>query len=339
MLMGKRSVKLLSFMLLAMVLGVTGGFAYYANWYFNHSTMTDQPHTYLIERGSSIKKISYDLHKESIIDHPFIFRKLSTFLLDKNESFKAGEYEFPANITPKEVFNKLLTGDTLLRSVTFPEGFTSWQITERLKATEGLTGEITLPTPEGSLLPNTYYFSKGDSRDQIIQHMKERMNHRANELWQNKQENLPIDSLEEALILASIIEKETSIETERRLVASVFVNRLRKNMRLQTDPTVIYAITNGEEKLDRPLLRQDLKMDSPYNTYKYHGLPPTPICNPGIASIEAALNPETSDYYYFVAKGKEAGHFFAKNLKQHNRNVAKYRQALSQIKQQNNTVN
>lgn len=305
-------------------ISVLAAFAYYAHWYFNYSSKLDEGKTHVISRGSSLKKISYDLYDSDIIDNPFLFRKLSTLYMAEDDSFKAGEYHFDTNVTPREVYEKLLKGSTKVRLITFPEGFSSTQIKERLNNMEGLVGDITIDVPEGSLLPDTYYFSFGDTRNSVIEHMQQRMVKISQDLWEKRQDGLPYKSLEEALIMASIIEKETSVDKERGQVASVFVNRLRKRMRLQTDPTVIYAMTKGEYKLDRPLLRKDLQIDSPYNTYKNYGLPPAPICNPGEASIAAALSPDKTGYYYFVAKG-DGGHYFAKTLKGHNENVSRYR--------------
>ena len=186
---------------------------------------------------------------------------------------------------------------------------------------EFLTGNISAEVKDGDLLPETYTFTRGDSRDSIITQAKNAMAETIEKAWENRDEFIPIKNKKELLTLASIIEKETAIEEERRLVASVFVNRLKKRMRLQTDPTVIYALTLGQSDLGRLLTRKDLQIDSPYNTYKYYGLPPSPICNPGRASLEAAANPELSDYLYFVANGS-GGHNFAKSLKEHNANVA-----------------
>ena len=177
--------------------------------------------------------------------------------------------------------------------------------------------------PEGSLLPETYLFTRGDTRAEIIARMQAAMT-AVDRLWAERAAGLPLDTPEEAVILASIIEKETGVNSERAVVAGVFVNRLRRGMRLQTDPTVIYALTNGERPLGRELWRRDLEVDSPYNTYKVVGLPPGPIANPGLSALEAAMNPAETEYFYFVADGS-GGHAFAKTLRDHNRNVAEWR--------------
>jgi len=193
-----------------------------------------------------------------------------------------------------------------------------------------LEDDITKIPEEGSLLPETYSYSNSNKLSDIIKFMQRDMERKKSELWDNRSKDLPFDTIEEAIILASIIEKETSVASERKKTSGVFVNRLRIKMPLQTDPTVIYAITKGEHKnngkgpLGRRLLKKDLKIDSPYNTYKYRGLPPTAIANPGKESIEAALNPEDHKYLYFVADGT-GGHAFGKTLKEHNSNVSKWR--------------
>lgn len=187
-----------------------------------------------------------------------------------------------------------------------------------------LEGEITLKVKEGELLPETYSFIRGDSRDSVVKRAKKAMSNLKNKVWNERSDRVPLKSPEEMIVLASIIEKETGIPEERGLVAAVFANRLIKGMKLQTDPTVIYALTKGKAELDRQLTRKDLEIDSPYNTYKYYGLPPAPICNPGRDAIEAAVNPEFSDYLYFVASGN-GGHNFAKSLNEHLSNVQSWK--------------
>ena len=219
-----------------------------------------------------------------------------------------------------DVLTKLANGDVIYRKITLPEGLTSTQMLQIIDSEESLSGDITVEAKDGELLPETYSFMYGDTKDSIITQAKEAMNKALESAWNNRSNNLPIKSIDDLLTLASIIEKETAVSEERGLVASVFVNRLKKGMRLQTDPTVIYALTLGKNELGRSLKKKDLQVDSPYNTYKYYGLPPSPICNPGRLSLEAAANPEKSSYLYFVANGK-GGHNFSKSLKEHNDNV------------------
>jgi len=214
--------------------------------------------------------------------------------------------------------------DTRYR-IALAEGATSWQIVEALRKADFLTGEVEEVPAEGTLAPDSYEVRDGDDRGALLADMEERQALRLAEAWANRDENLPIATPEEALILASIIEKETGVPDERGTVASVFVNRLNRGMRLQTDPTVIYGVTEGRGTLGRGLRQSELRARTPWNTYVIDGLPPTPIANPGLASIEAALNPEETDLVYFVADGS-GGHAFARTLDEHNANVARWRE-------------
>lgn len=209
--------------------------------------------------------------------------------------------------------------------IALAEGVTSWQVVEALKAVDFLEGEVAEVPAEGTLAPDAFEVAVGADRTELLAQMEALQSARLAEAWANRADELPIDTPEEALILASIVEKETGVPEERGQVASVFVNRLRQGMRLQTDPTVIYGVTNGQGVLDRGLRQSELRKETPYNTYVIDGLPPTPIANPGMASIEAALNPESTPYLFFVADGS-GGHAFAETLEQHNANVAKWRQ-------------
>ncbi|MES2541758.1 MAG: endolytic transglycosylase MltG [Pseudomonadota bacterium] len=212
----------------------------------------------------------------------------------------------------------------LVFRVTVAEGVTSWQIVDALKKADFLQGSLETVPPEGSLAPGGYEVERGSERGAIIAEMTERQAAVLAEAWAGRAEGLPYDTPEEALIMASIIEKETSVPEERGRVASVFVNRMQQGMRLQTDPTVIYGITNGEGVLGRGLRQSELRRETPYNTYVIDGLPPTPIANPGEASIRAAVDPDTTDYIFFVADGT-GGHAFAQTLDEHNENVARWR--------------
>jgi UPF0755 protein len=237
---------------------------------------------------------------------------------------KAGEYAFTAGASLLEVLRQIKRGKLVTYKVTIPEGFTSWQVVERLKATEELAGDITDPPVEGELLPDTYVFSRGRTRQSIIDQMRAAQKRLLGRLWQDRKQDLPFSTPQEAIILASIVEKETGQAEERAQVAGVFINRLRRGMRLQSDPTIIYGITRGQGKLDRPIYRSDIREKTDYNTYQIDGLPPTPIANPGRAAIEAVLNPLDTDYIYFVADGT-GGHAFAVTLDEHNANVRKWR--------------
>ena len=277
----------------------------------------------VIKRGASLTEIAESLEQADVIDDAFLFR-VAARLYRVSRSLKAGEYAFPARVSMGGAIDILVSGETVIRQVTVPEGLTSIEIALLLEGVEGLTGELEEPPAEGTLLPETYNFAWDDDRGEMVGRMQKAMTDALAELWPQRVEGLPLDSPEEAVILASIVEKETGVAEERPLVASVFINRLRKRMRLQSDPTVVYALTKGQGPLDRKLSRRDLKVDDPYNTYGNFGLPPGPIANPGRAALEAVLNPAESDYYYFVADGT-GGHAFAKTLAEHNRNVAKWR--------------
>ncbi len=248
-------------------------------------------------------------------------RELNPATLDFDEiaSFDMAEEEPPAAYLEKRE-----EADTRYR-VSLAEGVTSWQVVDSLKAFEALSGEVTEIPAEGSLAPDSYDVVSGQDRNDIIRAMQEKQQLRINAAWENRQEGLPLQSPEEMLILASIIEKETGVSQERGQVASVFVNRLNQGMRLQTDPTVIYGVTKGQGTLGRGLRRSELNRPTPWNTYQIDGLPPTPIANPGQASLEAAVAPDNTDYIFFVADGT-GGHAFAETLQEHNRNVAKWRE-------------
>jgi UPF0755 protein len=236
---------------------------------------------------------------------------------------KAGEYLVPAGASAREVAALLASGRTLVRRVTLVEGHTSAQIVAVLRAAEGLEGEMPAP-PEGSLLPDTLFYSWGESRARIVERARAAQRELLGELWPRRAPDLPLRTPEEALVLASIVERETGHADERPRVAAVFVNRLRIGMRLQADPTVAYGI-DPSGPLGRPLSRNDLDNRHPWNTYLHAGLPPTPIAHPGRASIEAVLNPPKTDDLYFVADG-EGRHAFARTLAEHNRNVARLRE-------------
>ncbi len=279
--------------------------------------------TVIVERGASLTAIAENLQSGGVIDDAFLFR-LAARLYRVSRSLKAGEYAFPARVSMGGVIDILVSGETVIRQFTVPEGLTSAEVTTLIAGVEGLVGELDGIPAEGSLLPETYNYAWADSRPEIVSRMEKAMADTVAELWPNRAEGLPLNSPAEAVVLASIVEKETGVAEERALVAGVFINRLKRGMRLQSDPTVVYALTGGSGPLDRALRSRDLKVDNPYNTYGNAGLPPGPIANPGRASLEAVLNPAETDYLYFVADGT-GGHAFARTLSEHNRNVAKWR--------------
>ncbi len=248
---------------------------------------------------------------------------LSELDLATNNYVAVAEFEAGAEPLPPE-YLEVADDPALIFRVTVAEGATSWQVVESLKKADFLQGSLETVPPEGSLAPGSYEPARGTERGALIAEMSERQSTTLAEAWAARAEGLPYDTPEEALVMASIIEKETAVPDERRQVASVFVNRMQQGMRLQTDPTVIYGITKGEGVLGRGLRQSELRRETPYNTYVIDGLPPTPIANPGAEAIKAAMNPDTTDYLFFVADGT-GGHAFAETLDEHNENVAKWR--------------
>ncbi|WP_171178719.1 endolytic transglycosylase MltG [Ruegeria sp. HKCCD8929] len=244
-------------------------------------------------------------------------------------SFNPAEDEVPAAYTEKRGER-----DTRYR-IAMAEGVTSWQVVEALKGMDVLDGEVAELPAEGVLAPDSYEVTPGTTRADLLQDMQEKQQLRVNAVWESRQEGLPLASPEEMLILASIIEKETGLPEERGQVASVFINRLDRGMKLQTDPTVIYGVTKGQGVLGRGLRQSELRRATPWNTYLIDGLPPTPIANPGLASLEAAVAPEQTDFVFFVADGT-GGHAFAETLEEHNRNVAKWREIEAQRQSEGN---
>ncbi|WP_310199317.1 endolytic transglycosylase MltG [Ancylobacter sp. 3268] len=238
---------------------------------------------------------------------------------------KAGEYAFAAGASSRDVLDTLVSGKVIEYNLTIPEGLTSDQIVQRLAEFEVLSGTVRQTPREGSLLPETYKVTRGTSREDILRRMARSQQAVLQEIWQKRDPSIPVKTPEELVILASIVEKETGQPDERPRVAAVFVNRLDKKMRLQSDPTIIYGLVRGKGRLERPITRTDITTPTPFNTYAIPGLPPGPIGNPGRASLEATANPAKTKDLYFVADGT-GGHVFAETLEQHNRNVARWRQ-------------
>jgi UPF0755 protein len=310
-------------LLLIAVAGAAGGFAAYrAMELFEGPGPLREPATVVIEPGEGPRAIAERLLAAEVIDNRLLF--LASLRISGDAArLKAGEFAFPASVSMQDAVARIVAGRTVVRRLTVPEGLTTVEILELLEETPGLEGAVR-PAPEGVLLPETYHFHLGDKRWRIVQRMRQAMREAVMELWPQRAKDLPVATPEEAIILASIVEKETGVAAERARVAAVFINRLRIGMRLQSDPTVIYALTQGKRDLGRPLTRADWKVDSPYNTYRISGLPPTPIANPGRAAIAAVLNPLQTNELYFVADGS-GGHAFAETLDEHNRNVRRWR--------------
>ncbi|MEM1379220.1 MAG: endolytic transglycosylase MltG [Pseudomonadota bacterium] len=279
-----------------------------------------------VQRGDTLGRLRTKLVDRGVVDEAnsdlFYYYGRASGL---GEELRSGEFVIPPGASIIDVATVLREGDPLLRFVTIPEGRTVDQAVAILDEAPMLEGMVSVRPKEGDLLPETYAYERGEGRDDVLRRMVEAHNALLEELWPQRADDLPFSTQAEAVILASIVEKETAVPDERPRVAAVFVNRLRKRMRLQSDPTIIYGLTGGEP-LGRGIRVSELNdMDNPYNTYRINGLPPTPIANPGRASIAAVLNPAQTDDLYFVADGT-GGHVFASTLREHNRNVARWRE-------------
>lgn len=278
--------------------------------------------TIVIPYGTSTYEIGEKLHKNGVVYDASLFT-LAARLIVAN-LLKAGEYQFTPHQSISNIVFMMHDGKSVIHMFTVAEGLTSGEIVHLLRNSPALTGDITDIPLEGTLLPETYRYSFGDTRGSMILRMQKSMQELVHELWVTHDPSLPLKSPQDAVIMASVIEKETGKSSERARIAGVFYNRLHINMRLQSDPTVIYAITQAKGSMDHELDHNDLSFQSPINTYASDGLPSQPICNPGRAALEAALHPEANDYLYFVADGT-GGHAFSRDLNEHNLNVAKLR--------------
>ena len=277
---------LLTFLLVAMA--VTAGAFFLLRYQFDKPGPLQYSTVIVIPKGDGMNAIADRLEKEGIVADSRVFAA-AVLWFRANGKLKFGEYEIKKNASMREVLDTLVEGKATLSKVTIPEGLTSFQIVELLKKQEQLTGDVIDIPAEGSLLPETYKFAPGSERKDLIERMKTEFTQRVEKLWQTKAANLPFTTLNEAITMASLVEKETGRPDERARVAGVFLNRLKKKMRLQSDPTIIYHLTNGHGALGRPILKSEIEDKNPYNTYKIDGLPPGPICNPGSAAIEAVL--------------------------------------------------
>jgi len=276
-----------------------------------------------IPRGAGIRDIADVLVHEGVIDQPWVFIG-GVLVLKAREDLKAGEYQFKAHASLRDVVATIVEGRVVPHQFTNPEGLTSEQIVARLLDDDVLTGNIKEIPREGSLLPDTYNFTRGVTREQMIQRMQQAQQRVVKEIWDRRSPDLPIKTPDQLVILASLVEKETGKPEERTRVAAVFVNRLKQKMRLQSDPTIIYGLVGGKGTLGRPIMKSEIDQPTPYNTYQIDGLPPGPIGNPGRASLEAAANPARTRELYFVADGT-GGHAFAETYEQHQKNVTRLR--------------
>ena len=319
--MGRFLAASLAFLILLAALGA--GALLWVDHEFTRGGLTAEDRVVVLPRGAGLDGIAKRLARAGVIERPWLFR-LRVRLAGDERGLQAGEFLFTAGLSAEGVMNHLLTGRPLVRRLTVPEGATSRWAVALINDAVGLEGAVVAIPDEGALLPETYHYSFGDGRSEMIGRMTAAMTETVAALWSKRRQGLPFATPGEAVILASIVERETALAEERRHIAGVFVNRLRRGMRLQSDPTVIYGLTGGEADLGRSLSRADLKNDNPYNTYLIAGLPPGPIANPGRDAIAAVLDPQDTRDLYFVADGT-GGHVFARSLAEHNRNVAKWR--------------
>lgn len=273
-----------------------------------------------VPRGGT-EAIAAMLAEKGVIASPRRFA-LAAWLTREEGPLRAGEFIFPAGASLRDVLAVLRDGRMVQRRLTIPEGLTARQVAAIIDRAEGLVGE-TPAIAEGAVLPETYGYALGETRASIVRRAAAAMDAALAEAWSNRAENLPLASPREALVLASIVERETGVASERPQVASVFVNRLRRGMMLQSDPTVAYVAGQGMP-LERAITRADLDAAHPFNTYRIRGLPPAPIAMPGREAIRAVTRPDTTEYLFFVADGS-GGHAFARTLEEHNRNVARWR--------------
>ena len=284
----------------------------------------DQDKVVILTREDDGGPIAEQLERNGVIDSALLFSALS--LVDGSRgALKRGEYAFRAHMSLRDVERLLISGKVVLHKITIPEGLTSDQIVQRLRDNDILIGDVKEPPREGSLLPETYSFPRGETRQALLIKMTKDQAKMIDDVWKRRAADLPIKSPGELVTLASLIERETGKTDERAHVAGVFVNRLQKHIKLQSDPTIVYGLVFGKGTLGHPITRTELNTSTPYNTYYVDGLPPGPICNPGKAALEAAASPDRTRDLYFVADGT-GGHVFAETLDQHLKNVARWRQ-------------
>jgi UPF0755 protein len=307
-------------LLLALLGAAGGGSAWYAWRVFTQPGPLPAEANAVVPRGGSAA-VAEALAERGVITSPRAFA-LAAYATRGAGALRAGEFAFPAQASLREVLGVLRTARPVQRMLTIPEGLQAVQIAALLARAEGLSGEVPA-IEEGALLPETYAYAWGDTRESLVRRAREAMTRALAEAWAERAPNLPLASPREALVLAAIVERETALPAERPRVAGVFVNRLRRGMMLQSDPTVAYAAADGGV-LERALTRADLEREHPFNTYRIRGLPPGPIASPGLAAIRATLRPEMHDFLFFVADGT-GGHAFSRTLEEHNRAVARWR--------------
>ncbi|MBJ7533831.1 endolytic transglycosylase MltG [Rhodomicrobium vannielii ATCC 17100] len=314
--------RLLTFLLVLLI--AVGTTSYVVRLQFDKPGPLAYPTVFVVPRGEGVSAIARRLEQEGIINDRWTFFIAARYF-KVHDKIKAGEYNIKAEASLRDVLDTLVEGKSILYSVSVPEGLTSWQVIERLKANPDLVGDILEIPPEGSLLPDTYRFARGTSRDELIRRMQGEQKKFIEGLWATRSRDLALTTPEQVINLAAIVEKEANRADERPRVAAVYLNRLKKRMRLEADPTIIYGASGGKGTLGRPILKSEVEDETnPYNTYRNAGLPPTPIANPGRAAIEAVLKPAKSSDLFFVADGTGA-HVFAETYSDHQKNVARWR--------------
>jgi UPF0755 protein len=307
--------------LIVLAVAAIAGGAWWEDNYFVQEGPAAAQTVLVITPGSGLNRIAGTLAQAGVIENGLLFRA-GVMRRGRTAQLKAGEYAFPPHASEAQVVDMLVAHKALEHRLTIPEGLTSDAAVALVKADPTLTGDVPV-VPEGSLLPETYLFERGTTRAELLARMHKAQEALLAQVWPKRKEGLPFASQEDALKLASIVEKETAIPSERPRIAAVFINRLQNGMKLESDPTIIYGLTKGVP-LGHPLRQSELATPNPYSTYQIAGLPPTPISNPGRDAIQAVLNPSDSQELYFVANGT-GGHVFAKTAAEHQRNVAQWR--------------
>ncbi|MGE0739717.1 MAG: endolytic transglycosylase MltG [Hyphomonadaceae bacterium] len=295
---------------------------------------------FVVERGSSVSGIGAALEAQGLIRDARLFR-VGNLVFARDETLQAGEYNIPAGASVQDIIEMMAGGAALQHAITFREGITIREVMRVIEESDVLTGDVPEAPPEGSILPETYHVQRGMTRAALLQQMRDARDQAVAEIWEGRQPGLPLSSPDDLVNLASIVERETGVPSERPLVAAVFLNRLRVPMRLETDPTIIYGVClrHPERCRDgrlvdaqgnrRTIRQSEIALDTGYNTYRIDGLPPTPIANPGRAALEATAHPAQTNALFFVADGT-GGHIFAATITEHNANVARWRRIEAQ---------
>ncbi len=330
--------RLLTFLLI--LLPAVAGLFFLIRQQFDRAGPVNYPTVFVVEKREGVSGIARRLEQDGIINSDSLLPGRWIFLIAArhfgvHDKIKAGEFQIRANASVRDILDTLVEGKSILYSISIPEGLTSRQIADRLKGNADLVGEIGEVPAEGSLLPDTYRFAHGTSREDLIRRMQGEQKKFLDGLWPTRSRDLSLTKPEDVINLAAIVEKEASRADERPRVAAVYLNRLKKRMHLDADPTIIYGASGGTGSLGHPILRSELQnKENPYNTYRNYGLPPTPIANPGRAAIEAVLKPDKTGALYFVADGT-GGHVFADTLAEHQRNAARWHRIEKEAREEN----